>query len=546
MKTIINFLTILLITTQVVAKNNSKKYDKLLNEMFDKNGPGAVALVVKDGKTLYRKAFGKANIELNVDMAPENVFRIGSITKQFTATAIMQLVEQGKVKLDANITEYIKDYPTHGHIITIEHLLTHTSGVKSYTSLKKWTPEVQKKDFTPEEMVDYFKSEPMNFAPGDQFKYSNSGYFLLGQIIENVSGQSYADYINEHIFQPLGMKNSYYGSHAQIIKNRASGYAKGEEGYKNDKMLSMTQPFSAGSLLSTVDDLSTWYTAVMANKVMSAASRKKAHSPYTLNKGKISEYGYGWNIGNIQGSPMISHNGGINGFLSVSNYLIDEKVFVVILSNCICNYPGEIAEKMAAIAIDKPYAWKQITLAEDLLKSYVAVYSSDDNGDRIITYKQGKLYSMRTGGKKYEILPFAKDKFYFDGDVLTLEFNRNENNEIISIILKSTNSDKQWLKTDKPIPTITKIKIDADLLNKYLGKYAFEMDKEFQMKISLKGNKIISQATNQSEREIIPTAKHTFNAVDLDARFVFELDEDGIVTGFTLHQNGEHKAKKIE
>jgi CubicO group peptidase (beta-lactamase class C family) len=336
-----------------MTKSLNLKYDALLNELLDKNGPGGVALVVKDGKTVYRKAFGLANIELDVKMKPENVFRIGSITKQFTATAIMQLVEVGKLKLDADIKTYIKDYPTQGHLITIEHLLTHTSGIKNYTGLDKWSSEFRKKSFTPKQMVDFFKSEPMDFAPGEQFNYSNSGYFLLGYIIEVVTGISYANYINEHLFKPLGMKNSYYGSNAQIISNRASGYAKDDKGYKNDDFLSMTQPFSAGALLSTVDDLSTWYEAVMADKLMSQSSREKAHSPFVLNNGDLSNYGCGWMIDNVKGSPMIMHGGTINGFLSASNYLTDEKVLVVVLSNCVCHYPGDVAMKIAAIAIGK-------------------------------------------------------------------------------------------------------------------------------------------------------------------------------------------------
>ncbi|MCF6317826.1 MAG: beta-lactamase family protein [Proteobacteria bacterium] len=447
-------------------KSNSKKFDVLLNvllnELFSKDGPGGVALVVKDGKTLYRKAFGMANLELGVKMKPENVFRIGSITKQFTATAIMQLVEQVKIDLDDDITKYIGDYPTNGHTISIEHLLTHTSGIKNYTDMKKWDSEIQKKNFTPKEMIDYFKSQSMDFSPGEEFKYSNSGYFLLGYIIERVSGKSYAKYIYDNIFAPLNMQNSYYGGNSPIIKNRAAGYAKDEEGYKNGDFLSMTQPYSGGSLLSTVDDLSKWYHAVMSDKVITKASREKAHSVFTLNDGSQTDYGYGWFIGNVQGSTMISHGGSINGFRLASNYLPEEKLFITVLSNCFCNYPGDVAEKIAAIAIDKPFIWKQVSLTEKLLKSYVAVYSSESDRDRTITFDDGKLFSMRTGEEKHEILAFAKDEFFFDGDNLTLQFIRNSQEDIISVLLKSTESDKIWNRTNNPIPTVTAIDVDGN------------------------------------------------------------------------------------
>jgi len=544
MKKICLMLLIICFTFQVVAKSNSKQFDALLNDLFEKEGPGGVALVVKGGKIIYRKSFGFANLELGVKMKPENVFRIGSITKQFTASAIMQLVEQGKIHLDDDITKYIEDYPTHGYTITIENLLTHTSGIKSYTDLKKWTSEVRKQKFTPLEMIDYFKSEPMDFAPGEKFKYDNSGYFLLGYIIEKASGQTYAEYIKTHIFKPLGMNDSYYGGNSPIIKNRAAGYNKVDENFVNDEFLSMTQPYAAGSLLSTVDDLSTWYAAVMSDKVISKASRDKAQTAFTLNDGSHTDYGFGWSIGNIQGSPMISHNGGINGFLSASNYLPQENIFVTVLSNCMCHYPGEVAAKMAAIAIGKPFEWKQISLTEDELQTYVAVYSSESNGDRIITFDDGKLYSMRTGGSKNELLPYAKDKFFFDDDTASLEFLRDAQDNIKTAVLKSIQSDKQWQRTDKPIPTITKIKVDDELFKKYVGKYA--LTENFHLKIFKLDGKMYTQATGQPKIEIVGTALHNFSLIGVDAQLTFNFDENDNVIGVTLHQNGDHEAQKID
>jgi CubicO group peptidase (beta-lactamase class C family) len=544
MKKIISVFLIICFTFQVVAKNNSKQYDALLNDLFEKDSPGGVALVVKEGKIIYRKAFGFANLELGVKMKPENVFRIGSITKQFTASAIMQLVEQGKIKLDDDITKYIKDYPTHGYTITIENLLTHTSGIKSYTGMKKWTPEVRKQKFTPLEMIDFFKSEAMDFAPGEKFKYDNSGYFLLGYIIEKASGQTYAEYIKDHIFKPLGMNHSYYGGNSPIIKNRVAGYNKVEDNYVNDEFLSMTQPYAAGSLLSTVDDLSTWYAAVMSDKVITKASREKAQTAFTLNDGSHTDYGFGWTIGNINGSPMISHNGGINGFLSASNYLPKEKVFVAILSNCMCHYPGDVATKIAAIAIGKPYNWKQTSLTEDELKAYVAVYSSKSDGERVITFDEGKLYSMRTGGSKHELLPYAKDKFFIDDDTVSLEFLRDVDNAISGVVLKSTRSDKLWQRTDKPIPTITKIEVDDEIFQKYVGEYA--LTENFHLKIFKQERKMYTQATGQQKIEIVGTAKHNFSLIGVDAQLTFNFDENDKVTSVTLHQNGDHEAKRIE
>lgn len=455
MKKILPIILVLFFAQATIAQNLSKEFDALMSEVFKADGPGAVALVVKGDRVLYRKAFGMANLELDVKMKPENIFRIGSITKQFTASAILKLRDEGKLNLDDDITKYLKDYPTHGHQITIRHLLTHTSGIKSYTGMKEWDEEVRKKDFTPEELIEFFKYQPMDFKPGEEFRYNNSAYIILGHIIEIVSGKSYEEYIDSTFFKPLEMSNSYYGSPSRIIKDRAYGYDKRDDKFINADYLSMTQPYAGGSLLSTVDDLYKWYRAVMEDKVISKTSRIEAHSTYKLNNGEKTGYGFGWSIGNIQGSPMIGHGGGINGFLASSMFLPEEELFIAVFSNCNCNPPGGIATKMAALAIGKPYDWKPIALSDDILKGYEAVYESDKEEYLIITFEDGQLSAQSTGGRKFKIYPFEKDKFFFEGGrVTTLLFVRDSNNEIISVTSKSTGYDIDWKRTNKPIPNI--------------------------------------------------------------------------------------------
>jgi len=526
------------------SQDQVKEYDRLMSDMFNEDGPGAVALIVKDGKTIYRKAFGMANLELEVKMTPVNIFRIGSITKQFTASAILKLRDEGKLSLDDDITKYLVDYPTHGHKISIKHLLTHTSGIKSYTGMEEWTAETRKKAFTPEELIEFFKFQPMEFKPGEQWSYNNSAYFILGYIIELVSGMTYEEYIDTNFFKPLEMTNSYYGSTSRIIKNRAYGYNKINDEYINADYLSMTQPYSAGALLSTVDDLYKWYSSVMDDKVISRTSREEAQSTYILNNGEKTGYGYGWAIGNIQGSPTISHDGGINGFLTSSIYLTEEDLFVAVFSNCNCNSPGNIAIKMAAIALGKPYKWEKITLDKDILKSYEAVYETGNGDQLIITYKDGQLFSMRTGGGKYEIFPFEKDKFFYMGRTTTLNFKRGPVDEIVSVLSKSTGYDIDWERTDKAIPTINKIDLDSSEIEKYLGKY--ELSPEFILTIFMEESRIYAQATGQNKIEIIPFEENRFSVVDVDAKITFNLDADGVVDSLILHQNGDHQAKKIE
>ncbi|MEG3659375.1 serine hydrolase [Arenibacter palladensis] len=547
MKNILTLILVFFLANYTLAQKLNKEYDALMSEVYKEDGPGAVALVVQKGKVLYRRAFGMANLELGVKMKPENVFRIGSITKQFTASAILRLRDEGKLRLDDDITKYISKYPTHGHAISIEHLLTHTSGIRSYTEMKEWDAEVQKKDFTPTELIAFFKNQPMDFKPGEEFHYNNSAYFILGYIIEVVSGKSYEEYIDSVFFKPLKMTNSYYDSSSRIIKNRAYGYNKNEDDYMNQDFLNMTQPYAAGSLLSSVDDLYKWYSAVMNDEVISETSRKEAHTPHLLNDGQKTGYGYGWFIGNIQGSKMIEHGGGINGYLTSSIYLPDDDVFVAVFTNCTCDDPDKIAKKIAAITIGKPYEWKKMKVDEDLLTEYEAVYKSENGEQRIITLKNSQLYSMRSGVNKFEIYPFEKDKFFFQSDadgVSTLHFVRASNNEIISVISKSTGYDIEWKRTKEPIPTLEKIDLDDSITNKYVGKY--ELASNFMLSIFKEKDQIFIQATGQNRIEIIPFEENKFRLVDVDAKLTFNMDENGIVTSLTLHQEGDSEAKKIE
>ena len=257
-----------------IAQNQTQQFDDIVSQYYKtEDAPGATLLVAKNGKAIYRKAVGKSSLELDVDMVPENVFMLASITKQFTAVSILMLEEQGKLSLDDPITKFIPDYPTHGKTITIHHLLNHTSGIKSYTGMGNLV-EVARVDRTLDELIDYFKNEPMDFDPGEEFRYNNSGYILLGKIIELLSNDTYENYIEKNIFERLGMSNSSYGNTRELVKNRVNGYEEGESGFVNANFLSMTLPHAAGSLTSTVDDMLKWQIALNSNTLIKSDFNK--------------------------------------------------------------------------------------------------------------------------------------------------------------------------------------------------------------------------------------------------------------------------------
>ena len=329
------------------AQSLESHIDSLLQEKYPADAPGASFLISRNGEIIYEKAFGLANLELNVPMQTENVFEIGSITKQFTAISILMLVEKGELNLDDEITRFIPDYPTNGHKITVHHLLTHTSGIKSYTRIKALN-KISKQDLTPLELIDFFKNEPIDFAPGEKFKYNNSGYIILGYIIEKISGQTFGNFVEQHIFKKLGMTASQYASRREVIQKRASGYHN-KEGYINKRDISYTLPYSAGSLMSTTGDMFKWQEAIKNNLLISKETNDKVFTDYTLNNGEPMNYGYGWYIRTRNEISVREHGGHIFGFKSMGVYLPNQDIYVIGLNNCDCNSPTKITREIAEI-----------------------------------------------------------------------------------------------------------------------------------------------------------------------------------------------------
>jgi CubicO group peptidase (beta-lactamase class C family) len=409
--------------------------DNLAHEIYKPNEPGAAIIVVSEGKVIFRKGYGMANLELGVPIEPDMSFRLGSLTKQFTAAAILMLVEQGKLKLDDPITKFLTDYPTHDHLITVEHLLTHCSGIRSYTDMPEWLP-LWRKDFKLQELMDLFKDEPMQFTPGERWAYNNSGYILLGAIIENLSGQTYEQFLQQNIFDRLDMKDSYYDNPLRIIPRRVSGYDKGSEGYTNAEYLSMTQPYAAGALASTVDDLALWDTALYTEQLFKQDLLQRAFQSYRLLDGSSAFYGYGWVISEYEGCRFIEHGGGIHGFRTYAIRIPEERVFVAVLSNNGGSDPGLLAFKIAALTIGKPYNEPTpVTVSIESLAHYEGVYQTPTAYKRFITREDNQLF-VQFGPEtpRYELIPFSSDEFFLMIDSLYhLTFISDANGDVKSL-----------------------------------------------------------------------------------------------------------------
>ncbi|MBW1654601.1 serine hydrolase [Flavobacterium quisquiliarum] len=427
-------------------KQLEKKLDELLSSKFSLSEPGVEVLVAKKGEIIYKKAFGSANLELNIPIKPDMVFKLGSITKQFTAVAILQLVEQGKISLQDNLQKFIPDYPSYSQNITIENILTHTSGIKDYMQIDYQKPYLERRDFEPKELIDLFKNVPLEFEPGTKYKYSNSGYYLLGYIIEKVSGKSYSAYLQENILKPLALNHTYFDNSNNIIPNRVNGYRKDGKVFKNADYWSMTIAYAAGELISNAEDLLKWNEGLYSYKILKKETLEKAFVPFKLKDGSLTEYGYGWILKNVNGIKSIEHGGAITGFLTNEIYYPEEKVFVVALFNCECAPKDELSVDIASLILGKTFQ-QEIKVDAALLNEYVGVYtlSIDTKRTITITNENGQLWAKISGQGTIPLIFQSDTKFQFK-NILGAECEFVKENGKVTKLNISQNGNFEWKK----------------------------------------------------------------------------------------------------
>jgi CubicO group peptidase (beta-lactamase class C family) len=371
---LLGFPSILLFLSVFSAAGNAQdietKVDDYIKAHIKSGNFSGSILIAYGNEMLVCKGYGMANIEHGILNTPKTKFRIGSITKQFTAMAIMQLQQKGFLSTEDPLTKFLPDYPD-GDKITIHHLLTHTSGVVNFTSL----PELE--DFKilklpVKRTIELFKNKPLDFEPGTSYRYSNSGYILLGYIIENVSKKSYAECLKENIFNPLNMKDSGYDSHSEIQKDRAAGYVLDRDGLVNADYIDMSIPHGAGALYSTVEDLYRWDRALYTEKLVKNDSLKKIFTPFKEN------YGYGWLISKKFKRECFGHGGGIEGFKANISRYPESNTCIIVLSNFEHAPVSNISQDLAAILFGERYELPEKSLgSKTILLAYCPLFLSN-------------------------------------------------------------------------------------------------------------------------------------------------------------------------
>ena len=395
-------------------------------------------LVAKDGKLVFSKGYGMANKEWDIPNTPQTAFRLGSITKQFTSAAIMLLQERGKLSTTDPVCKYVTECPAAWEPITIRHLLTHTSGIANYTD----SPDFAKKAILPiavNDLLADYKGKPLDFAPGEKFNYSNSGYHLLGLIVEKASGKSYKDFLQENIFTPLGLKDTGYDSHENIIKHRAAGYKRNGDGFVNAAYMDMLIPYAAGALYSTTEDLLKWEQALYTEKLLTKKSLDEMFTPF---KGT---YAYGWNVGKRGNRRSISHGGGIYGFATQLARFPDDKVTVVVLSNVEGASAGAVANNLSAIVFGDPVTLPKqrtaITLPSQTFEKYVGDYQLLPAVVLTVSTEGGKYFMRITGRENMELFPESEKDFFLKVVDAQLKFETDASGKVTQVIFKQGGSN---------------------------------------------------------------------------------------------------------
>lgn len=420
----------------------SQLLEEKINLHYPADGAGAVVLIRKGGKTLLKKAFGNINIEHQVGAQTDMKFRIASITKQFTAVCILMLEEQGKLSLDSDIKEYIPEYKqSHDHNITIRQLLGHTAGIPEYTEVKPSYDHHGTDRVTMDTIVNVINNVSLDFKPGTDWKYSNSGYVLLGKIVENVSKQEFRAYVQEHIFDALNMKQSSFYDFYEIVPQLSKGYEIAEEEPHKIVHAKAVKPgtLADGGIISTIDDITIWYDALKNNTLISEKQKQIAFTSQSLHDGRKTKYGLGWWTTTLGEYTTVEHGGNIHGTECYSLWILEEDLQIIVLSNLNRSYPAGLTVQLASDVLGVSSNLEQVkSLDESVLKKFTGAYTHEDGTIRNITLENGQLNSQRGRGRKFVIVPISEHKFIFKSDPdWWIDFTINEDKKIENLAVGS-------------------------------------------------------------------------------------------------------------
>ncbi|UCF19594.1 MAG: serine hydrolase [Gemmatimonadota bacterium] len=543
------------------ATTPSDKVDQLLAAWDRPGSPGLAVAVVKDGQIVHARGYGQSNLELGTPITPQSVFYLGSVSKQFVAMAIALLEQQGKLSVDDNIRKYVPELPDYGSPITIRHLIHHTSGIRDYLELMGLAGLELGYFHEDQGVIELLaRQRALNFEPGDQYLYSNSGYLLLAVIVERASGQSLKQYAQEQIFDPLGMENTHFHDDYQhLIVNRASSYFPGEGGYRN--FLTTFDRVGSGGVFSNVEDLFLWDQNFFHHRVGGSDVVERLHERGERNSGRQISYAFGLVIGEYRGLRVVDHGGALGGYRSDLIRFPDQDFSVIILANLSSINAGALARRVADIyltdelellepaAVERPAAADsaRTRAARDQLRRRIvsmdpAIYA-DYVGDYeirpglivAVSVEEDRLMAQATGQPSVELLPESESRFFLAEEDVEVEFQRDESGSVYRILIYEGAQETAARRIE--LEPVT-----PDMLEEYEGGYYSE-ELDVTYKISSEDNRLLLRLRYESPTSLSVERKDV--AVGNVGTLLFERDEEDRVTGFSL-SSGRVRNVKFE
>jgi len=564
MKRLFSLLFILTSLSIIIyPQNKAELIDNFIGKYYEYGLFNGTALVAEDGEAILSKGYGYANVEWDVPNTPDTKFRIGSISKHFTAVIILQLVEEGKIKLDGKITDYLPDYRKDtGDKITIHHLLTHTSGIPSYTNIPNVWPDSLRNHYDKEYFIKHFHSGDLEYEPGTKFSYNNTGYYLLAAIAEEVTGESFGKLLKERIFEKVGMNDTGSEDEEIMIKKKATGYLKFGNTYNSDFYMYMPNTMGAGHMYSTVEDLLKWDQVLYTEKILSKESKEKMFTPF------LNNYGYGWaityyNLSDEDSVKAILHTGGINGFNTIFVRFVDNNQTIILFNNTGMVPLSSMAREIAKILNGFEFTYPKMPAANILIAkieeegvdeavSYIKKLYEEEKDN--YQFSESQINSAGYGYLRNDKIDIALEVFKLNIDLFPESFNtydsyaealreKGEKEKSIEYYKKSlelnpgnTNGIEmlkklgvEYIKED--------LMLDSSLLKKYEGEY--QLFPNFTITIRADGSKLFARATGQSEYEIHPKNETMFYYTVVPAQIEFITNENGEVDKLILFQNNQ-------
>ncbi|MEI7983337.1 MAG: serine hydrolase [Bacteroidota bacterium] len=538
---IIIFINLIVsINLQGQEKSNIPGLDNYISNIFKilqiDSMPGVSVLVSQNGDIIYQKGFGYADIEKKIPVTPDTKFKIGSVSKQFTAVAILKLQEEGKIKTGDKLSKYIPGFPR-GNEVTIYQLLTHTSGIHDYNS----SPNLDMtKPVSPQALLDIIKKLPYDFNPGGRYLYNNSGYFILGYIVSQLSGKTLGEYLNDTFFKPLNMKNTGLCETGIVLNNEAQGYSVNGKTLKKADFQEMSWTLGVGSIYSTTKDLYKWNEAVFNGKVLSDATLKVAFKQADLNSGGKVDYGFGWFLGTNRGLEFIQHSGGVSGFSAYLERQPENKLTVCVLLNSLPSPEGiqptingqAISEFILQDKMEKRNIGLDINVSENILKKYVGRYNYGQGMAMWVTLKDKQLFGQMTAMEASPLTPISENEFSFKARNAKIKFVSDTSSKVDRLFQYQ---DGQFFEATR-LKDETPVKINPDFFDKLTGKYDF--GNNYVIEILKENEKLFVLTPYMPKYELLPTSELDYFAMEVASKISFILNKEGKAASLTSTFDG--------